>query len=75
MYHFLDEDTITDRRRRGNREVRSVIKEHVENSIDAGATRIFIEVIDGGKSLAIVNDDGCGIAQEDQSCHRSMRHL
>lgn len=39
----------------------SVIKELVENSIDAGAREIRIEVADGGKRLMRVADDGCGI--------------
>jgi len=43
----------------------SVVKELVENSIDAGAKRISIEVKDGGKKLIRVTDDGCGMDPED----------
>ena len=39
----------------------SAVKELVENAIDAGASRIDIEIADGGKSLIAVIDDGCGI--------------
>ncbi|MGE5706878.1 MAG: DNA mismatch repair endonuclease MutL, partial [Bacteroidota bacterium] len=42
----------------------SVIKELVENSLDAHATRIRIEVQDGGKTIRIT-DDGMGISPED----------
>lgn len=43
----------------------SVIKELVENSIDAGATRIDIEVHNGGKSLMRVTDNGSGMGEKD----------
>ncbi|MDX2484195.1 MAG: DNA mismatch repair endonuclease MutL, partial [Pseudodonghicola sp.] len=43
----------------------SAVKELVENAIDAGATRIGIEIADGGKTLIRVTDDGCGITPSD----------
>ncbi|PRY24323.1 DNA mismatch repair protein MutL [Aliiruegeria haliotis] len=43
----------------------SAVKELVENALDAGATRIGIEIADGGKTLIRITDDGCGIAPED----------
>lgn len=45
----------------------SVIKELVENSIDAGATDIRIEVIKAGKKLIRVTDNGCGMSKDDAS--------
>jgi len=43
----------------------SVVKELVENSIDAKATRITIEVVKGGKSLIRVSDNGVGLCRDD----------
>lgn len=42
----------------------SVIKELIENSIDAGAENIAIEIENGGISLMRVSDDGCGMNKE-----------
>lgn len=43
----------------------SVIKELVENSIDAGAHHITVEIKRGGKLAMRITDDGCGISKED----------
>lgn len=43
----------------------SIVKELVENSIDAGAKHIRIEIEQGGKKCITVADDGCGIDKED----------
>lgn len=45
----------------------SIVKELVENSIDAGATNIEIRIERGGMQTIVITDDGCGIMQEDLS--------
>lgn len=45
----------------------SVVKELVENSIDAGADRIVVEIEDGGKKLIRVSDNGCGMTEKEIS--------
>ena len=52
----------------------SAIKELIENSVDAGAKNITVEIQNGGISLMRVTDDGCGMSREDtEMCIR--RHV
>ena len=43
----------------------SVVKELVENALDAGADQIVIDVTDGGRTMISVIDNGCGMTRED----------
>ena len=43
----------------------SVVKELVENAIDAGSSKIAISIVQGGRKLVSVQDDGCGMTKDD----------
>lgn len=43
----------------------SIVKELVENAIDAGADTVTVEIEDGGVTMIRISDNGCGIARED----------
>ncbi|MBV1925968.1 MAG: DNA mismatch repair endonuclease MutL [Rhodobacteraceae bacterium] len=43
----------------------SAVKELIENAVDAGATRIAIDIADGGKTLIRITDNGCGITPKE----------
>ena len=43
----------------------SVVKELLENALDAGARRIRVQVEAGGKKLIQITDDGCGMVRDD----------
>ena len=49
----------------------SIVKELMENAIDAGATSITVEIKDGGISFIRVTDNGCGIELEEMSVRLS----
>ena len=43
----------------------AVVKELIENALDAGATQIDVEVTDGGRQVIAVADNGCGMGPDD----------
>ena len=66
LVHLLDDDTVN-KIAAGEVVERpaSVIKELIENAVDAGATFIETEVMAGGTSFMRVTDNGCGMSRED----------
>ena len=51
----------------------SVVKELVENALDAGADQIVVDVVDGGRTMISVIDNGCGMSRDDLA-HSIQRH-
>lgn len=51
----------------------SVVKELVENCIDAGASAVTVDIMDGGLTSIKVTDNGCGMEPDDASC-AFLRH-
>lgn len=74
MIHLLDQDTIN-KIAAGEVVERpvSVIKELVENAIDAEATAVTVEIEDGGLKLIRITDNGIGMTKEDVS-NAFLRH-
>ncbi len=66
MIHILTKETI-DKIAAGEVVERpeSVVRELVDNAVDAGAKHVSVELREGGTQLIRVTDDGCGIAPED----------
>ncbi|MBR5153756.1 MAG: DNA mismatch repair endonuclease MutL [Alphaproteobacteria bacterium] len=51
----------------------SVVKELVENALDAGADQIMIDVVDGGRTMIAIIDNGSGMSRDDL-CRAITRH-
>ena len=53
----------------------SIVKELVENAIDANSRNISIKIKDGGKEFIEIEDDGCGMSKEDLALSLSLIHI
>ena len=71
--YWIRKQSIRSRRERSSNGPSSVVKELVENSIDAGATAVTVEIRDGGTSFIRVTDNGSGI-DRDQVAVAFLRH-
>ena len=51
----------------------SAVKELLENAVDAGASKVTIEIRDGGMTFLRVTDNGCGMSAEDAAYERKVK--
>lgn len=53
----------------------SVVKELLENAVDAGASQVTVEIRDGGMTFLRVTDNGCGMSPEDARSAFSIKFI
>ena len=53
----------------------SVVKELVENAIDAGSSAVTVEIKEGGISFIRISDNGCGIEREQDVYKRQLQNM
>ena len=62
------------RQEKSSNDQASVVKELVENAIDAGSSAVTVEIKEGGISFIRISDNGCGIEREQISLMAFLRH-